>query len=102
MAVPLTIKVFQRGELVETHRCELDLIKIGRRLDADVLVKDEKVGRVHCVIRTEANGAVFLEDWSSHHGTHVRGQQWIKKIPLPFGEEILLGDTCLIVEKADA
>ncbi len=47
-------------------------ITIGRSEDADVILLDEKVSRVHCGIRY-FDGAFYIKDLKSKNGTFVNG-----------------------------
>lgn len=49
-------------------------ITIGRSADADVILLDEKVSRVHCGIRFW-DGAFYIKDLKSKNGTFVNGKR---------------------------
>ena len=49
-------------------------ITVGRSQDADIVVADEKVSRIHCGIRLW-DGEYYLKDLKSKNGTFVNGQR---------------------------
>lgn len=98
MAVPLTLKVFKGEELIATKEYDRDIIKIGRLSSAHLCVEDEKVSRIHSVIEVAADGGLSIIDMGSAQGTYVNGKR-VNKGPLQFGDEIVVGDTKVRVEK---
>jgi serine/threonine protein kinase len=49
--------------------------KVGRAVDCDVVVPDERISSVHCCLAREPiTGAVFIQDCSSN-GTYVNGRR---------------------------
>lgn len=49
-------------------------ITIGRSPDADIILLDEKVSRVHCGIRLW-DGEFYIKDLKSKNGTYVNGRR---------------------------
>ena len=66
-------------------------ITIGRSPEADVVVLDEKVSRVHCGIRLW-DGEFFIKDLKSRNGTTVNGQR-VEMVRLNPGDRIRVGST---------
>jgi pSer/pThr/pTyr-binding forkhead associated (FHA) protein len=69
---------------------------IGRSPEADVVLNDRWVSRLHCDLY-EASGALALHDRSSRHGTLVNGQA-VSGAVLHSGDRISLGMTTLVAE----
>ncbi len=96
MSVPLTFKIYQRGQLVRTETLNQDVVKVGRLSSAHLRLDDESVSRMHAYIRVQ-DGEVFISDLGSARGTIVNGQK-VEKARLNNGDEILLGETRIVVE----
>jgi len=64
-------------------------ITIGRGNEADVVISDEKVSRIHCGIRLW-DGAYFLKDLKSRNGTVVNGDL-VDVVKLKPGDRIRVG-----------
>jgi DNA-binding NtrC family response regulator len=74
------------GELVTSE----ERVIIGRSPQADLVVDDQFVSRIHCEIVAEPEGYV-LRDLSSKNGTRVAGML-IREICLPAEARIAIGD----------
>ncbi len=72
------------------------LIKIGRRLDNDVVINDPTVGREHALIHHQ-NNQYWLEDLDSLNGTYLNGRKipTRKKIRIELDDEIIISLTAL-------
>jgi DNA-binding NtrC family response regulator len=69
---------------------------LGRGADADLQLVDGKVSREHC--RIDATGArAMIEDLGSQNGTYVNGEVIGSPTPVAEGDEIMVGDTLLLV-----
>jgi pSer/pThr/pTyr-binding forkhead associated (FHA) protein len=75
-------------------------ITIGRSPEADVVVLDEKVSRVHCGIRLW-DGEFFIKDLKSRNGTTVNGQR-VEMVKLNPGDRIRVGSTAFLFEQEAA
>lgn len=64
-------------------------ITIGRGHEADVVINDEKVSRIHCGIRLW-DGAYYLKDLKSRNGTLVNGDP-VDVVKLQAGDRIRVG-----------
>jgi DNA-binding CsgD family transcriptional regulator len=67
---------------------------VGRGVDADIQVDDERVSRQHARLRWVA-GAFELEDLGSTNGTRVNGEQVAAPVRLRLGDDVGLGDSVL-------
>ena len=67
--------------------------------DADLVVEDASVSRVHALIMKEDDG-YYLEDLNSLNGTYLNGSQLeIKeKVRLSSKDEIHIGKSCLVFQ----
>ena len=72
-------------------------LTIGRSLDADLVVDDEKASRTHCAIRKE-NGTYFIKDLQSKNGTFVNGLR-IESKALEHADRIRVGSTEIVCEE---
>jgi len=71
-------------------------LTLGRGLTADLQLVDGKVSREHC--RIDATGArAMIEDLGSQNGTYVNGEVISRPTPIGEGDEIMVGDTLLLV-----
>lgn len=72
-------------------------ITIGRSLQADFQVPDERISRIHCGIRAEG-GTFIVKDLGSTNGTWVNDRR-IQEARLKFGDVIRVGHTVLEFEE---
>ena len=71
-------------------------LTLGRGATVDLQLVDGKVAREHC--RIDATGArAMIEDLGSHNGTYVNGEVISRPTPVAEGDEIMVGDTLLLV-----
>ena len=72
-------------------------ITLGRSTEADILIEDEKVSRMHCGIRYE-DGEYSVRDLKSRNGTYVNGElvDWMRLSP---GDKIRLGSTLVTFDE---
>jgi S1-C subfamily serine protease len=66
-------------------------ITIGREVDCDLVLDDEKVSRHHVKLTVAADGTVELADLGSTNGTIVNGSRVTAAVVLRGGEEVRLG-----------
>jgi pSer/pThr/pTyr-binding forkhead associated (FHA) protein len=71
-------------------------ITIGRSPEADVVVLDEKVSRIHCGIRLW-DGEFYIKDLKSRNGTYLN-DQLIEVAKLKQGDRIRVGSVLLSFE----
>ena len=71
-------------------------VTIGRGNEADVVINDEKVSRIHCGIRLW-DGAYFLKDLKSRNGTLVNGAP-VDVVKLRPGDRIRVGSVTFTFE----
>lgn len=73
-------------------------LKIGRKTDNHIYLKDPKVSRYHAIIRIEGD-RLFIRDLHSTNGTKVNNRNVTGEQELFPGEEIKVGDTVIQMEK---
>lgn len=71
-------------------------ITIGRSPEADVVLLDEKVSRLHCGIRLW-DGEFYIKDLKSRNGTFVNGER-IDVAKIKPGDEIRVGSVVFSFE----
>jgi pSer/pThr/pTyr-binding forkhead associated (FHA) protein len=85
-------------------KSEANAILIGRPSDAHEvdldLTPDATVSRRHARLICE-NGIYWLEDLGSRSGAWVNNQKITAKVPLATGDQIMLGQTNLVVQQVD-
>lgn len=73
---------------------------IGRAGNADFVVEETLVSRVHCRLVATSEGELHLEDLSSTNGTFVNDQR-VSQAALAAGDRVRLGQLDLTVERID-
>ena len=69
------------------------VLRIGRAVDNEVVLPDERVSRHHGLI-TVAHGSLVYRDLASANGSYLRGQR-VSEVALGPGDELTLGSTSL-------
>ncbi len=99
--IPITFKVYSGDELVRTEQLTQDIIKVGKLGSSHLRIDDDKVSRMHAVIEVTDADEIDIIDLGSASGTIVNGKK-VNKCRLQNGDEILLGDTRVVVEIGSA
>ncbi|MCS6797687.1 MAG: TonB family protein [Myxococcota bacterium] len=97
--VTLTFHIYRGDELVRTERLTQDIIKVGKLASSHLRIDDDNVSRMHAVIEVTGPDAIYIIDLGSSSGTIVNGRK-VNKGKLQNGDEILLGETRIVVEVA--
>lgn len=72
-------------------------LTFGRGKDADVLIDDHQISRIHFTIESTSAGFLFIDN-NSRNGTFLKGQtDRVQRLLLQGGEEIRVGTTRLLV-----
>lgn len=96
MSTYLEVRI--NGKL-ESIAFEGERLTVGRGAGNDLVLADEAVSRLHAVFdRVGSNWCV--RDLSSSNGTFVNGIRITNERPVESGDEILVGDTRLVVRGA--
>jgi serine phosphatase RsbU (regulator of sigma subunit) len=65
-------------------------VTVGRKPEKDIVLKDARVSRDHATFSLE-EGAYFIEDEGSRHGTYVNGQRINGRIEIHPGDHLQFG-----------
>lgn len=98
--VALTFALYNGSSLIRKQTVSEDIIKLGSGPTANVRLADAKVAGMHAVIEAQATDDVTLIDLGNQPATTVNGAS-INKCQLAAGDEIMLGDTRLVVEAVE-
>ncbi len=72
-------------------------VTIGRSPDADIMIAQERISRIHCGISYE-EGQYILKDLESKNGTFVNGENVTERALQP-GDKIKVGSSILSFEQ---
>jgi Protein of unknown function (DUF3662)/FHA domain len=75
-------------------------LRIGRGSESDVTLRDARVSRQHARLHGR-DGVLVLTDLGSTNGTRVNGQR-IREVVLGAGDQIVMGDTVLVLRASPA
>lgn len=67
---------------------------IGRSVQADLPLHDDKASRRHCEVTVDADGAITITDLRSLNGTLLNGRETTEAVICP-GDEIAIGNSLL-------
>lgn len=68
----------------------MDIVRIGRESDNDIVFPDKEVSRHHCELYY-LNGRVYLRDINSTNGTQVNGMGVASPVALKKNDKVVLG-----------
>ncbi len=63
---------------------------VGSKEDCDIVVRDQKVSRLHCRL-TFQNGEYYLQDTGSRNGTFVNGARVMERVKVSSADVVTLG-----------
>jgi hypothetical protein len=89
----MVLRIRERDDTRE-ERFEIGVITIGRE-EADIVLRDHAVDRLHAVIQSSSSGVV-VADLGSKIGTRVNGED-VKIRTLHLGDTIQIGDASIDV-----
>ncbi|HEY8428755.1 MAG TPA: AgmX/PglI C-terminal domain-containing protein [Sandaracinaceae bacterium] len=99
--VSITFQIYKGDQLLRTETLAQDIIKVGKLPSSHLRIEDDNVSRMHAVIEVTSPEEIFIIDLGSAAGTIVNGKK-VNKTQLQSGDEILLGDTRVVVQIAPA
>ena len=77
-----SLVIRRAGKPYETQPLDRDTVTIGSSADSDLVLPDPMVSRRHAVLRSDANGALFLTDLDSSLGTALEGTKLSAGLPV--------------------
>jgi hypothetical protein len=98
--VALTFALYRQDALVRRETLTQDIVKVGRDAKSHLHIDDERVSRMHAVIEVASPEEISLIDLGNEPGTMVNGAR-VHKCKLGPGDQILLGATRIVLEKAE-
>src|SRR5688572_32960146 len=93
----MTFRLYQGETLLRTETLNQDIIKVGKLPSSHLRIEDDNVSRMHAVIEVTSPTEIFIIDLGSAAGTIVNGKK-VNKTQLQHGDEVMLGDTRVVVE----
>ena len=97
----LTFAFYQGDALLRRETVTQDIVKVGKDPRSHLRVDDEAASRMHAVVEVAGPEDVTLIDLGNEPGTLVNGAR-VNKCKLHVGDQIQIGDTKLVLERADA
>jgi len=98
--VSLTFGLYEGGELVRRETVTQDIVKVGKDPKSHLRVDDELASRMHAVIEVASPEDITLIDLGNEPGTIVNGAR-INKCRIQPGDQIQIGNTLIMLERAD-
>src|SRR5579859_5342082 len=99
--VSLTFGLYEGGQLVRRETVTQDIVKVGKDPKSHLRVDDELASRMHAVIEVASPDDITLIDLGNEPGTIVNGAR-INKCKIQPGDQIQIGSTLIMLERADA
>ena len=97
----LTFALYQGDGLLRRETVTQDIVKVGRDPKSHLQVEDELASRMHAVIEVAGPDDITLIDLGNEPGTLVNGAN-VNKCKLHVGDQIQVGGTLIVLERADA
>src|SRR5882762_11901912 len=99
--VALTFALYQGDQLIRRDTIVQDIVvKIGKDPRSHLRVDDELASRMHAVIEVASPSDITLIDLGNEPGTMVNGQR-VNKCKIQAGDQIQIGNTLIMLERAD-
>ena len=96
----LTFALYQGDNLLRRETVSHDIIKVGKDPKSQLQIEDELASRMHAVIEVGGPEDVTLTDLGNEPVTQVNGAP-VNKSKLSVGDQILIGGTKIVLEKAE-
>jgi hypothetical protein len=97
----LTFSIYQGDALLRRETVTQDIVKVGKDPRSHLRVDDDAASRMHAVVEVAGPDDVTLIDLGNEPGTLVNGAR-VNKCKLHVGDQIQIGDTRLVLERAEA
>ncbi|MFW6067082.1 MAG: FHA domain-containing protein, partial [Myxococcota bacterium] len=95
--IPIKFHIYKGDALVRTEELAQDIIKVGKLPSSHLRIDDDNVSRMHAVIEVTDQDNVHIIDLGSASGTIVNGKK-VNKAKVATGDEVMLGDTKVVIE----
>src|SRR4029453_9986765 len=99
--VSLTFGLYRGGAVQRRETVMQDIVKVGKDPKSHLRVDDELASRMHAVIEVASPDDITLIDLGNEPGTMVNGAR-INKCKLHVGDQIQVGETGIVLERAEA
>jgi len=99
--VALTFALYRNDALVRREEVTRDIIKVGNDPKSHLRVDDVLASRMHAVIEVASPEDLTLIDLGNEPGTMVNGAR-VNKCKLRVGDQLQIGETRLVLERAEA
>jgi hypothetical protein len=97
----LTFALYQGDSLLRRETVTQDIVKVGKDPKSHLRVDDDLASRMHAVIEVAGPDEITLIDLGNEPGTQVNGAS-VNKCKLHVGDQIQVGGTRIVLERADA
>lgn len=89
MKQPIILRVFKSNQLKEVKQFDIDQIVVGRNQESQLILLDDAVSPIHCLIEKRDSG-YYVCDLGSQSGTFKNGQAVLDE-PVTSGDELIIG-----------
>ncbi|MBN8536014.1 MAG: FHA domain-containing protein [Deltaproteobacteria bacterium] len=94
MKPPVILRVYKNNQLNEVKQFTIDQIVVGSNLEAQLVLSDDSISPIHCLIEKRDSG-YYICDLGSQNGTFKNGQAVLDE-PIQSGDEIFVGKFKLV------
>jgi pSer/pThr/pTyr-binding forkhead associated (FHA) protein len=91
---PVILRVYKNNQLKEVKQFTLDQIVLGSNPEAQLVLSDDSISPIHCLIEKRDNG-YYICDLGSQDGTFKNGQAILDE-PIQSGDEVFIGKFKLV------
>ncbi len=95
--IPIKFDIYRGEQYLRTETFAEPIVKIGKVASSHLRLEDDLASRMHAMIEVTGPDEIYIIDLGSAAGTFVNGQR-SNKARLQNGDEIVVGETRLIVE----
>src|SRR6187455_3150204 len=97
----LTFALYQGDAFERRETVTQDIVKVGKDPKSHLRVDDELASRMHAVIEVASPEDITLIDLGNEPGTMVNGAR-VNKVKIHVNDQVQIGGTKLVLEKAEA
>jgi TonB family protein len=95
--IPIKFDIYRGEQYLRSETFAEPIVKIGKVASSHLRLEDDLASRMHAMIEVTGPDEIYIIDLGSAAGTFVNGQR-SNKARLQNGDEIVVGETRLIVE----